>query len=233
NPDVAVDDVRQQVDGLQLIVNRPAGLLVLPPDRIVRTIPEWMANDFHGIVEHAGHFYIAASATDADTRVVAYAALDGDALRDLTTGDVATTIVPLTDLEGSEKDADVRIDLASGKSFLRRNGVETPLETSTASAHPVRRFPDKTLAWMQPLNIQSMSGRSINAVLLLTSTRAALFFRLFSSLGPAAMIVAIILAAFAVTLLVVEIGALTWSIRLTRSITHSVHELYEATRQVA
>lgn len=34
-------------------------------------------------------------------------------------------------------------------------------------------------------------------------------------------------------LLVIELVSVTWSIRLTRSITRSVHDLYEATQQVA
>jgi len=228
-----LDDIREQAPLVQLVLETGGRTLTVPEAGELRQIPEWMAPDFKGMLESGGRFYIAASAVDADVRVVAYRPLDGDALSHLADGDVAVTIVPLSDLEGSGPDGDVRIDLGSGRSVIRRNGVERPLETSNATIAPPRGFPDKALSWLLPLDVRSVSGRHLSALLVLSSTRSRIVSRLFSSLGPAAIPVAFVMGIVALALLVVELVSLTWSIRLTRTITRSVHELYEATRQVA
>ena len=150
----------------------------------------------------------------------------------MTRGDVAVTMVPVSDRE-ADTDIDIRIDPSSGQSFIRRDGVETVLEASTASVAAVGGFPDKALSWLMPLTVTSTSGREVTTFLVLTSTRSLVFSRLFSSLGPMARGFAIVMSIVALIFLVVEIVSLTWSIKLTRTITRSIHELYEATRQVA
>ena len=92
---------------------------------------------------------------------------------------------------------------------------------------------DKRLSWLLPLSGRDLSGREANAMVVFSSNRSILFARVFSSLGPAATPIAIVMGILGVTLLVIELGSLTWSVRLTRTITRSVHDLYEATRQVA
>jgi hypothetical protein len=120
--------------------------------------------------------------------VLAYQPLDGAALSGVTRDDMAVTVVPLSDLEGSGPDADVRIDLRSGRSFIRRNGVERSLETSNTSIAPPGRFLDSALS---------------------------------------AIPVALVMGLLAIGLLVVELVSLALSVRLTRTITRAVHELYE------
>ena len=228
-----LDDIRQQAPNVRLVLQTNGRTVTLPEAGDLRQIPDWMEPDFKGLLESAGRYYIAASAVDKDARVLAYRPLNGEALSGLTRGDMAVAIVPLSDLEGSDPDADVRIDLGSGRSFIRRNGVERPLEGSGAAIVPPRGFPDRALSWLLPVTVKSVDGRSLNVLAIVTSTRALIFSRLFSSLGPAAIPVAIVMAIVALSLLLVEIVSFTWSIGLTRTITRSVHELYEATQQVA
>jgi len=228
-----LDDIRQQAPNVRLVLQTNGLTVTLPEAGDLRQIPDWMELDFKGLLESAGRYYIAASAVDRDARVLAYRPLDGEALSGLTRGDMAVAIVPLSDLEGSDPDADVRIDLGSGRSFIRRNGVERPLEGGGAVMVPPRGFPDRALSWLLPVNVKSVAGRSLNVLAIVTSTRALISSRLFSSLGPAAIPVAIVMAIVALSLLLVEMVSFTWSIGLTRTITRSVHELYEATQQVA
>ena len=101
-----------------------------------------MQPDFKGLLESAGRFYLAASAVDSNTRMLAYRPLDGEALSRLTGGVVAVTILPL---EGSGPDVDVRVDLASGRCYITRDGVERPLETSETAITPSGGFLDKVL----------------------------------------------------------------------------------------
>ena len=227
-----LDEIRQQTPLLRVVVEQAGQTSHLPEMSELRTIPEWMEADFKGIIESEGSFYIAASAIDSTTRLLAYLQLDGPALGRLTRGDVAVTVVPVSDRE-ADTDIDIRIDPSSGQSFIRRDGVETVLEASTASVAAVGGFPDKALSWLMPLTVTSTSGREVTTFLVLTSTRSLVFSRLFSSLGPMARGFAIVMSVVALIFLVVEIVSLTWSIKLTRTITRSIHELYEATRQVA
>jgi sigma-B regulation protein RsbU (phosphoserine phosphatase) len=228
-----LDEVRQQAPLVKLVVRDGTRTFTLPETTELETIPDWMAPDFKGPIESDRRYFIAASAVDSDVRVLAYQRLDGDALSRLTSGDVAATIVPTSDLEGSDPDADIQIELGSGRSFIRRNGVEQVLEVSTTSVPAPHGFLDEVVEWLLPMDIQSASGRGVSVIVALASTRSLVLSRLFSSLGPAALQIAIVMSALALVLLVVEIISLTWSVRLTRTITRSVHELYEATRQVA
>jgi phosphoserine phosphatase RsbU/P len=227
-----LDEIREQAQPIRLIVQIAGQTFTLPETSELRSIPDWMEPDFKGVIESGGRYYVAASAVDADTRVLAHEPLDGDALARLTGGVAAATIVPLSDLAGSGPDAGVRIDL-NGRSFIRRDGVEQLLETSGDSVAAPRGFPDKALEWVMPLNVRSVSGRDLDVILVLASTRFLIVSRLFSSLGPSTTIVVALMGGLAFILLVIEFVSLFWSIRLTRTITRSVHELYEATRQVA
>ncbi|MPY86419.1 MAG: hypothetical protein GEU99_00680 [Luteitalea sp.] len=56
--------------------------------------------------------------------------------------------------------------------------------------------------------------------------------RLTSGPGPADVLPTLLLLVGSL-LLVIETGSLLWSLILTRTITRSVHDLYEGTRQVA
>ena len=227
-----LDAIRQQGHDVRLVIQSSGQAFALPETGEIRSFPDWMEADFTGVVESGDRFFIAASATAAETRVLAYRPLDNEAWSRLTRGMVSVTVVPTTGLEGSDTDANVRIDLRSGRSFIRRNGIEMPLDTSGPIAAPAA-FPDKELSWLLPMRIRSAAGDDIGVLLVLGSTRSLVFSRLFSSLGPAAIYVGIVMAMLALSVLVVELVSVTWSIRLTRSITRAVHELYEATRQVA
>ena len=233
DPVTRLDTLREQTEHIQLVVQTGGQTFTLPETSEIQSFPDWMASDFKGVAESGGRFYVAASAVDADTRVLAYQALDGAALTRLTGGVAAATIVPLSDLEGTGPDADVRIQLGSGRSYISRDGIEQPLETSPASVAAPRRFPDKALEWWIPISARSISGRDLDVILFLESTRFLLISRLFGSLGPSATIVVALMGGLALALLVIEFVSLFWSVRLTRTITRSVHELYEATRQVA
>ena len=227
-----LDEIRAQAQPIRLIVQAGGRMFTLPDTSELRSIPDWMEADFKGVIESGRRYYVVASAVDAGTRVLAHQPLDGDALARLTGGAAAATIVPLSDLEGLGPDADVRIELGSGRSFIRRDGVERPLEASAAVAAP-RAFPDKALEWIMPLDVRSIAGRQLDVVLVLASTRYLMVSRLFSSLGPSTTIVVALMGGLAAGLLVIEFVSLFWSIRLTRTITRSIHDLYEATRQVA
>ena len=65
-----LDEIRQQAPNVGLVLQTGGRTITLPEAGGLRQIPDWMAPDFKGLLESAGHYYIAASTVDTDTRVL-------------------------------------------------------------------------------------------------------------------------------------------------------------------
>jgi hypothetical protein len=165
-----LDAIRQQAQPIRLVIQTGGQTFTLPDVAEIREVPDWMAADFKGLVESGGRYYTAAGATAPGIRVLAYRLLDNEAWSRMTGGRVSVTVVG--DLDGSGSDVNVRFDFGSGRSFIRRDGVETPLQTSGPIAAPAGGFPDKELSWLLPMDVRSVSGPTIKALLVLGSTRS-------------------------------------------------------------
>jgi sigma-B regulation protein RsbU (phosphoserine phosphatase) len=222
-----LNDVRQQTPGVRAIVRTGDRLLRMPDDGELRDIPSWSEDGFKGLLASDGRYFVGARAGGGETvAVFAYLPLTSDALTALTPGVVSVAVV--------ERGAHVRIDFGKNEVFVRKDGVETPLVSTHALALPAPRgFWDGVVSWLLPVEVRTSSGQRVGAMLALISRPSQLVTRLFTSVGQFGIVIAIVMAAIAFALLLVELGALIWTVRLTRTITGAVHDLYEATRQVA
>jgi sigma-B regulation protein RsbU (phosphoserine phosphatase) len=225
-----LNELRQQTPGLRAIVRTSDRVVTMPEDGEFRAIPEWSDAGFTGLLESGGHYFIGAHTRGdqptAAAAVFAYLPLNEDTLAMLTGGVVWGSIV--------EEGTSVRVDLGKAKVFLKKGVVEVPLESArTIALPPARGFWDEPVSWLLPVRVRASSGKTHELMLALVSRPSLLVGRLFSSLGSFALPVAIITTFLVVALLLVEVASIIWSVRLTRTITRSVHDLYEATRQVA
>lgn len=217
--------------GVRAIVRLGDRIVRMPEDGELKALPTWSTDGFSGVLMLDGRPYVAAqsggSSGAAAVTVFTYQPLSGDALTTWTRGAVLVAI--------AEENVHVRIDLGKNRVFLRKNGVESPLEaTQSIALPPPRGFWDGPVVWILPIEGRAAaSGERGGVTMALLSRPSLLFARLFGSLGQFGVAIAILLAALAIILLLVEIAAVIWSVRLTRTVTRAVHDLYEATRQIA
>jgi sigma-B regulation protein RsbU (phosphoserine phosphatase) len=222
-----LNELRQRTPGVRAIVRIGTRVVTMPDDGELREIPSWSEDGFKGPLASAGRYFIGAQAGGGQgTTVFTYLPLTGDTLTALTQGIVLVAI--------ADPGVSVRIDLGKNQAFFRKDGVETPAESLRAAALPAPRgFWDRAVPWLLPLEMRAASGEGTAVTLALMSRPSLLFTRLFTGLGPFGIVIAILTAGLALVLLLLEIASIIWSVRLTRSITRAVHDLYEATRQVA
>jgi sigma-B regulation protein RsbU (phosphoserine phosphatase) len=229
---IALNELRQQTSGLRAIVRVGDTVQRLPDDGELREIPAWVTDGFAGVVTSDGRHFVAAYAGGGASQkatVFAYLPLTGESLSKLTNGIVSVAI--------ADPEASVRIDLSKNMVFFKnkKDGVETPLDAIQPGVlAPPRGFWDRAVPWLMPLDGRTVGGGDRSPVMLAVLSRTSqLVKRLFSSLGEIGFAILIVTIAIACTFLLMELAALIWRIRLTRTITRAVHDLYEATRQIA
>ena len=112
----------------------------------------------------------------------------------------------------------------------------TPRESTTVRAGSVPpasgRF-DQTVDFIAPISfLDWSSGETHNAALLVSTRRSLLFTRLFANLGSNANAILVVLFFIAAALGIIEFIALLIGVRLTRTMTGSVYQLYSATQHI-
>ncbi len=93
---------------------------------------------------------------------------------------------------------------------------------------------DISVDWATPISLFDWkTGKLTRAPYLFVSTRPSLLFhRLFSNLGTQGNAILVVLFVIAAMLALIELLALIIGIRLTRTMTRSVYELYRATEHI-
>ena len=130
----------------------------------------------------------------------------------------------------------VTIDIGGAKSQVNISGRDVSnarqnLEAGTVSA-PANRF-DPEFRWWSLFNATDWTtGKELTGAIVVGSRPSMLYTVLFNTLGPKAGIFVNVLVGIAVFLGIIELIALFIGVRLTRSMTKSVAELYAATEHV-
>lgn len=118
---------------------------------------------------------------------------------------------------------------------VRFNDTQEPGTAETLSLPPPKSWWDIEVRWGTPFAVQDW-GRSrlesSQAVVKVVSRPSLIMRQLFSTLGPLAGSVKLLLYIVGGLLLLVEIASLIFGVSLTRSITRSVADLYDATLKV-
>jgi sigma-B regulation protein RsbU (phosphoserine phosphatase) len=104
---------------------------------------------------------------------------------------------------------------------------------NVSPAPPARGFWDADLESGAPLTFRRLeSGEEDAGALIVFSHPAVILKHIFSTLGPVAIFLELVMAIIAATFLLVEIIAVVASVRLARTLTGTVHELYQGTKKV-
>jgi phosphoserine phosphatase RsbU/P len=174
--------------------------------------------DVHAIVEDGGELFLRASRSvpvGSDTlTVVSSVPLDEALLHDIT-ADLGQVVLTST------------VTGAPGTS----NNFKKPLRAGHQPAAS-NRF-DLGVDFLTPISLLDWRTGQVSEWSLLVSTRPSLLFnRLFANLGNNANSIIVVLVVIAILLGLIELLALVVGVRLTRTMTRSVYELYDATRHI-
>jgi sigma-B regulation protein RsbU (phosphoserine phosphatase) len=186
--------------------------------------PDWLARDFKGLFESAGHYYLGARVRDANANeAFTYIPFDDDTLATLTPGVVAVTRA----VNGSAN-TNIGFDPSGGKISVERDGVKQQV-TSPLLPQPKGSW-DASIATLFTTQAQSATGEL--SLMLPVLSRPSLLLQGIVT-GRMASVVVSILIIVGGFFLLVEIVSLISSVRLTRTITRSVHDLYQGTLLVS
>jgi len=116
----------------------------------------------------------------------------------------------------------------------RQQNIKIILDSENVSPPPpARGWWDLGIESGSPLRLESLEdGKPKPSAILVYFHASALLARVFSTLGQTAFVLELFLAAIAVLFLFVEIGTVIASIKLSRTLTRSVHDLHAGTKKV-
>ena len=191
-------------------------------------LPHWLTSSFRGIVAIDGRLYLCSSSNAAhggsSLFVVAISPLNQATLSAMAQGLGSITILP-----GAMEvdDADDRVLTMSRERGTNFQSVQGG--TLARASH----FFDGRVFFSAPLQVTDWStGKDAGALLGVVSRPTALYSRLFATSVQIGKLVREILVVIAVIFGLLEMLAFVMAVRLSRTITHSVADLYTATQQV-
>jgi phosphoserine phosphatase RsbU/P len=207
-------------------VLRMDGKSLVASGSTISEFPAWSKPGFKGVVRNrAGVFYLAAHAEIAEgpriVEVFAGRPFDTTLLAELLPGMASISVV-----EGQT----IRFRVGARGSDPQ---MKVALDSSDKAPPPARGLWDSYIETGAPLELRSLeSGATEEAATIATTQVSAILARIFSTLGPTANVVVLLMAIIAGTFLVVEIVAVIASVKLARTLTRTVHELYGGTKKV-
>ena len=192
--------------------------------------PPWLGPSFRGLVAIDGRLYLCASSVarhdDTSLFVVATSPLHQAALAAVAQDLGSISILPA----GFELDSPPgAVGVVRG-----RRSADTAFDsvqggTVAGASHSF----DARVFFSAPLQVTDwITGKDVGALLGVVSRPTALYGRLFATSVQIGKLVREALVAIAVMFGLLELLAFVMAVRLSRTITHSVADLYDATQQV-
>jgi phosphoserine phosphatase RsbU/P len=231
----------------QLVAKRPAAKnssrpeSFMPEDAVFpgRTVlvspeestPKWVKDGFSNMVLDQGQLFLRAanivSRGKGKVTVISSVPVDAKLLAPIADGlGQITLYVPRKSASG-----DVDIDINSRRGVVISG---SPAQSITAGSvgKPQNRW-DRTFDYYSPLEpVDWADGNPLGTLLVGTTRVSVLYSRLSGVMSKWASFVAIALAILAITFGVIVLIALIIGLRLTRTVTYSVANLYKATQHI-
>src|SRR5579871_977832 len=131
---------------------------------------------------------------------------------------------------GASGDSSINVDVNSG---VKIGGLQVA-PTSVGKVPPATGRLDRQVHFFTTVSVVNWEGteRDSTAILVVDTRSSRLYDQLFSTLGKFASGWAILLDAIALGFIIIELLALLIGVRLTRTITRSVAQLYVATQHI-
>ena len=212
-------------------------------------IPRWLTGDFSGLVVDEGKLFLR-SATKVpvgnDTiTVLASAPMEGSLIGEIASSAGEIRLIPLLS-DGDESKASGKSETEASQGSALNVQVRSRRNAALARSIRAGRVPpsqgwwDKEIQYFVPLQSidwavgpEAAKKGFASAATGVVSTRvSALYARLFASFGQSANVVIFALVSITIVFGIIELFALMIGIGLTRTVTQSVANLYQATQHV-
>jgi phosphoserine phosphatase RsbU/P len=223
----------------------PDGLAQLAP-----SLPSYLRSTFHGIVRDRGELFLRAAeilpANNGKLTVLSSEPLDQSLLEDLAAdlGEVTLYASGLTLRKedqtqsaagpfGAEEESATTV-ATPGRGFVLETGKEVMPTLTAGAVPPPARALDRQVNFPTAISVLDWdSGDTSNLAAISVQTRVSrLYQRLFESLGAVAPAIEFSLLMVAIVFGVIELVALLIGLRLNRTVTGAVAQLYAATQHV-
>jgi sigma-B regulation protein RsbU (phosphoserine phosphatase) len=206
------------------------------PDRTILILPEssrpkWLQDGFNGLVVYNGQAYLRAAnlvrSEGKEVAVVSTVTVNQKFLARIAAGLGPLTIY----VPKGEPGTGPQIQIIN-RSIVEINGK--PADGVSAGSLPQAEFSGDSAFdyWAFIYPVDWSTGKSTNTLLQGSVRLSTLYSRLSTSLSESARIIRILLTGLAIFFGVIVLTALVIGIRLTRTITRSVANLYTATQHI-
>jgi phosphoserine phosphatase RsbU/P len=229
-----VQDLRQRVPKLSVIVRSGGVSTAFPSDARIQEIPEWSEAGAKDLMKFEDDVVIMTAharehAGDRTVDVLAFAPLDSELL-----SEIAPNLGTASFIQGTIRSEGGGAALSSeGLPDKDPNVLPTTLAQASRQLPAARGFWDIRLGWASLWELKRPNGETEEAVMAGTTRPSLIIPSFFSTLGSVAGIIGYVLLAVAIVFIFVEAVSLILSLSLTRTITRSVHDLYTGTQHVA
>jgi sigma-B regulation protein RsbU (phosphoserine phosphatase) len=225
-----LNEIRRRVPGLAAEVHVNGEIVLeegdaaLPAAALQATFGA-IGPGFQGVFESAGQYSIAAKvrAGVGNAEVVASLPLNEETLTSLTDG-----VVTVAGVFSGDDDINMHF---GGDSEITVMSHGNRQEIAPKGLRPPRGSWDRIIGGLLSEQVQTSSGTATQAVFIVFARLSQLAAGVL--MGRMATIILGVLVIVAGFFLIVEIGSLVFSLSLKRTITRSVHDLYQGTVQVA
>ncbi len=197
-------------------------LLAEAGDEVVPA-PAWSKPGYKGIVRDASaKYFLAAHAKAGDADVFVRRPLTETMLADLLPGTASAQVID-----------DAAVSFRIGTSAPNPN-AKVVLDSEHVKEAPASKgWWDADIESASPVKVESMSdGKAMPAALVTYSHPSGIVALMFSTWGQAGVVLGLFMAFLAFLFLIVEVGAVVASIRISRTLTSAVHDLHTGTRTI-
>ena len=219
------------ISGLRTIIQSGSTVTRKPPQTELSQIPLWTKPGFKGLIWNDDAVLIAAHAraegSSKPVDVFAYMPIDG-ALLDQLPSDLGSISLLAGNFRSNNGQVKVTTDREQNP-----NAEPVSVAKSPRGPVPAKGFWDWSFDWVSILKAKRLTGTDRDLIMTVSSRPSLIVPRLFGSLGRIAPILGIVLLSVAAIFLLVEVVSLILSLRLTRTITRAVHDLYIGTKHIA
>jgi sigma-B regulation protein RsbU (phosphoserine phosphatase) len=197
------------------------------------TYPAWATDGFRGIVTDNGKLFLRAvnerTVADSKATFVSSAPLDPATVDQLAKGLGLIHIIPGFGKAIAEDDGKV-VRPRSRRVTQKELAEQTAGSVNGGKLPPAAFLLDRSITFSAPLTITDwQSGRQLTSLLSVTSRPALLYAHLFGTAVVVGTIVRYILITLAIVFAVIELIAFIMAVRLNRTITRAIGDLYRAT----
>ncbi len=219
-------------NGKPLVLRRNSGAKLQDAEASVTPPPSWLTTGFYGVVTDGGRLYLRAydyhQLGGHTVSLLSSVPLSGPALNHFAHGLGEVTIFPTFNTGAEDNDHHTKANLdaqdTAGDHFQSVSGGMLP---------PAAFFLDMRVFFTAPLKtIDWQTGKSGIALMNVTSRPTLLYQRLFETSVQSGVIIRDVLITIGILFALLELIAFVMALRLSRTITKSVADLYGATTEI-